>query len=37
MEVKTNALRMLDKIKAEYKCYHYTPDSALTGARLPLF
>lgn len=34
MEVKTNALRMLDKIKAEYKCYHYTPDSALTGAQI---
>lgn len=32
MEVKTNALRMLDKIKAEYKCYHYTPDATLTGA-----
>lgn len=34
MEVKTNALRMLDKIKAEYKCYYYTPDSALTGAQI---
>ena len=34
MEVKTNALRMLDKIKAEYKCYHYTPDSALTGVQI---
>lgn len=34
MEVKTNALRMLDKIKAKYKCYHYTPDSALTGAQI---
>lgn len=31
METKTNALRMLDKIKAEYKCYTYTPDSSLTG------
>ena len=34
MEVKTNALRMLDKIKAEYKCYHYTPDATLTGAQI---
>ena len=31
METKTNALRMLDKVKAEYKCYTYTPDSSLTG------
>lgn len=31
MENKTNALRMLDKIKAEYKCYTYTPDASLTG------
>lgn len=31
METKTNALRMLDKIKAEYKCYTYTPDASLTG------
>lgn len=34
MEVKTNALRMLDKIKAEYKCYHYTPDATLTGVQI---
>lgn len=34
MEVKTNTLRMLDKIKAEYKCYHYTPDATLTGAQI---
>ncbi len=31
METKTNALRMLDKIKADYKCYTYNPDSSLTG------
>lgn len=31
MENKTNALRMLDKIKAEYKCYTYTPDASLMG------
>ena len=31
MENKTNALRMLVKIKAEYKCYTYTPDASLTG------
>lgn len=31
METKTNALRMLDKVKAEYKCYTYNPDSSLTG------
>lgn len=31
MEIKTNALRMLDKIKADYKCYTYNPDSSLTG------
>ena len=34
MEVKTNALRMLDKIKAEYKCYHYTSDATLTGVQI---
>ena len=34
MEVKTNALRMLDKIKADYKCYHYTPDVTLTGVQI---
>lgn len=34
MEVKTNALRMLDKVKADYKCFHYEPDSSLTGGQI---
>lgn len=25
-EVKTNAMRMLDKVKAEYKAHHYVPE-----------
>lgn len=25
-EIKTNAMRMLDKVKAEYKAHHYVPE-----------
>ncbi len=34
MENKTNAQRMLDKIKAPYKCYHYDAAAGLSGAEI---
>ncbi len=34
MENKTNAQRMLDKIGAKYKCYHYNAAEGLSGAEI---
>lgn len=34
MENNTNALRMLDKIKVSYKCYHYDSAAGLSGAEI---
>ena len=34
MEAKTNAMRILDKLKVSYKHYQYDADKAVSGAEV---